>query len=795
MSNIAVLIGLGSPDLGLLAANYVGYWLVGAAMLSVGMVASFLTGNLTVAFILAVGFNAPLVFAAYADVIHERETALIVRNFSIAERFADFGRGVISLSGVVYFASIVVLMLYVSMVLIRRRYWAGQRSSGPMSVHFVIRTVALAAVAVGINTVSGRFDRRLDITSEKLSSLSPETRALLDGLETKRPVFVEAYISPEVPELYVQSRLNLLAMLREVDSIAGDRVVVRVNPTEVFSENAQRAEEQFGIIPRSVQSTGGGKFAVEEIFLGAVFLSGLDKVVVPFFDRGIPVEYEVVRSITTVAQESRQRVGVVTTDARLFGGFDMQTMSSRPPEQIINELNKQYDTDQVNAAAPITGDYDALLVVQPSSLPAAQLDNLIDAVQRGIPTAIFEDPFPIQDPRVAATSQPRVPPGGNNPFMNRQPPEPKGDISRLWNALNVEFSSLEIAWCEYNPFPKLPGLHPEMIFIGHGSGATEPFNLGSPITSGLQQMMLMFAGYLRPRIGSTFQFTPLLTTGTQTGVVSMDEMIQRTIFGAGGLNANRRHRPTRQQYTLAARIVGPAPASEPTEPPGAEDETAAAPRPVNVVLAGDIDMLYSAFFILRERGGGPDEELNLNFDNVTFVLNVLDDLSGDDRFMEIRKRRPVHRTLTAVERRTQGIVDLAAQQSEVFRNDFDRKQAEQRGKFEEDIQRLQQREGIDLQQMALEVQAALQANERRLEAIVERLERDRDEQIQKTERDLALEIRSVQDGFKFVAVAAPPILPLVLAVAVFGRRRRMEKIGVPKQRRRGERDQGHAGDE
>jgi ABC-2 type transport system permease protein len=754
-------------------------------MLSVGMVASFLTANLTVAFILAVAFNAPLVFAAFADVIHGREAALIIKSFSVAQRFSDFGRGVISLSGVVYFASIVVLMLYVSIVLIRRRHWAGKRAAVPMSIHYTVRVLALIAIAVGVNTVCGRFDRRIDITSEQLSSLSPKTRALLDGLDSQRPVFIEAYISPQVPESYVQTRLNLLSMLREVDSIAGDQVVVRVNPTEVFSENAQQAEEQFGIRARSVQSTGGGKFAVEDMFLGAAFMCGLDKVVVPFFDRGIPVEYEVVRSIITVAQESRLRIGVVTTDARLFGGFDMQTMSSRPAEQIINELNKQYDTDKVNAASPIPDDYDALLVVQPSSLPQNQLDNLIAAVQRGVPTAIFEDPFPIRDPQVAATSQPRVPPGGNNPFMQRQPPEPKGNIGGLWHALGVEFSDREIVRDDYNPFPKLPELPPEMVFVAGGSGAPEPFNEASPITSGLQQMLLMFPGFVQPRIGGNVQFTPLLQTGTQTGVVSFDEMVQRTMFGPGGLNPNRRHRLTRQQYTLAARIHGPEPTTEAPE----------ASAGVNAVLATDIDMLYSVFFVLRERGSGPDEEIDMNFDNVSFVLNVLDELSGDDRYIEIRKRRPAHRTLTTVEDRTRGIIELAAQDTDRFKAEFEQKQAEQRQKFDADIQALQQREGIDLQQMALEVQAAMRANERRLEAIVERLGRERDQQLQKTERELALEIRKVQDGFKFVAVAAPPILPLVLAVVVFGRRRRMEKIGVPQQRMRGGRKHGQTTDE
>ena len=45
---------------------------------------------------------------------------------------------------------------------------------------------------------------------------------------------------------------------------------------------------------------------------------------IPFIDKGIPIEYELVRSICTVAQQERKKLGVVKTDVPLFGGFSMQ---------------------------------------------------------------------------------------------------------------------------------------------------------------------------------------------------------------------------------------------------------------------------------------------------------------------------------------------------------------------------------------------------------------------------------------------------------------------------------------
>ena len=48
--------------------------------------------------------------------------------------------------------------------------------------------------------------------------------------------------------------------------------------------------------------------------------------------------------------------------------------------------------------------------------------------------------------------------------------------------------------------------------------------------------------------------------------------------------------------------------------------------------------------MVRAAGRDTEAPVTFDFDNVTFVLNALDELAGDDRFIPIRSRRPRHRT-------------------------------------------------------------------------------------------------------------------------------------------------------
>ena len=58
-----------------------------------------------------------------ADVRHQ------IEDWSVPAQFQDFGSGVIALSGLFYFVALTVAMLYLNMVLLGRRHWAGGEAS------------------------------------------------------------------------------------------------------------------------------------------------------------------------------------------------------------------------------------------------------------------------------------------------------------------------------------------------------------------------------------------------------------------------------------------------------------------------------------------------------------------------------------------------------------------------------------------------------------------------------------------------------------------------------------------
>jgi ABC-2 type transport system permease protein len=770
LTHVVILRYLGEPDYGIVASTFFGYWLMGVLMIAIGLVASMLSSNATVAFILGALFCAVPVLIWMVGTAFDSGWRRSLEFLSIPAQFHDFGTGVIPVAGLFYFVTLAAAMLYLNMILIGRRQWAGGQRSQGLAAHSAVRVVALVAALVGLDALVTKAGWRLDNSSEKLFTLSAESKAIIGQIPADKPVYVQAYYSPEVPREYVEAKANLLGLLREYAAIGGDRVRLNLIETEPFSTAAREAQKRFGIEPKRVVTTEVARQSSADVFLGVAFTSGLEEVVVPFFDPGLPTEYELTRSIRVVSKSGRKKVGILGTDAKMLGGFDFRSMGQDTEWPFVTELKKQYEVSSVALDSPIPANLDVLLVAQPSSMTQKQIDTLVAYVREGHPTLLFHDPLPMVNPSLAP-EVPKQAPGG--PFGGGQPPEPKGSLQALFDLLGIDAPGDEIVWNRYNPLLNMPELPYEFVFVGKGSGGADAFNSAEPASSGLQEMVLMFPGLVRPK-GSTPVFTPLLRVGGIGGTLPFSEVVQQSFMGISGINPNRRHLPSNMEYTLAARIQGkPADDARPADDPARKDAAKPAAPEVKVILIGDLDLVSEQFFEIRRR-----KVENLDFDNIPFVLNCVDVLAGDDAYIALRKRRAQHRTLARLEEQTREFIKQSQKEAKQAEDDAKDALDKAQKSLDAKVAKIRDDKELDDRTKEIKLQTVERVENRRLDVEKAAIEDDKRRKVQESKGMMEQSIRAIENRVRVGAILAAPLPALLLAGFIFGRRAGKENQGA-----------------
>ena len=746
-----------------MAATYFGYFIAGGALIAVGLVGSAVTGNLTLAFIVSSILCGLVVsFGGLGDLIPSTSAGRAAHFVSFSERFGDFGRGVVALENVGYFVGLAAIGLWANVFVINKRHWAGSRGSAARSALAVVRAAAWLVAAGAMVVLLSRAGARADTTQERLWSLSPETVKIVDQIDPNRPVLITAYVSPEVPTAFVQTRDTLLGLLRDLEGRSGGRVITRVLDTEPFSDNAREAKKNFGIEPQTIPpSPEDTEPRAREVFLGVAFTCGPEQTVVPFLSKGVPVEYEFARSIRTVTATNRKKVGILETDAQLFGEFNYQTFQPGRDWPIVDELRKQYEVTRVAKGQPVPADINVLLVAQPSSLTDADLTHVTDYVKAGRPALIFEDPLCLNNPPLS-TSEPR---GGGNPMQRRQPNEaPKANLKPLYAALGIDVPANRIAGDVFNPRPQFADIPPEFCFIAKANGSADAFNESQALTSGLQEAVLMCAAPITivtpPPPG--VNVVPLLKTGTRSFTVDYAQMLERTPFGVRGLNSNRRAVASPAPLVLGVRITS----SGDTKGP-------------NAIFFSDIDCISEMFFRIREQGFS-----DLEFDNVTLVLNAVDTLAGEESLVDLRKHRRQHRTLERLDEARSGEQkdQVAAVEAASAKADAELQRA--KDNLNAKVKEIEQNNELDENTKAMMVASVRDTEQRRLDVQTASINDAKSSEINDARAKAKQRIDKVQMNIRLAAVLLPPIPALLLAGVVFANRRRQELSGVARDRLR-----------
>ena len=182
-----------------LAETYVGilgFWLYGLATIAIGTFVSSLTESQVISAVVSFG----LIFVGYmmssiCSVISSSGNLLtkILGCYDLYTPLDDFFNGTLSVTGIVYYLSVIALALFLTEQMIQKRRWTISRNMISTSVFSTGMIAIVVALTVVVNLIASALPEtytQIDATSQKLYSITKDTEKYLDNLKDDVTLYV-----------------------------------------------------------------------------------------------------------------------------------------------------------------------------------------------------------------------------------------------------------------------------------------------------------------------------------------------------------------------------------------------------------------------------------------------------------------------------------------------------------------------------------------------------------------------------------------------------------------------------
>ena len=246
---------IGSLDWGPVIGAYLATLLLAATYLAIGLFISARTDNPIIALIgstlicsLFYLIGSPTLTAFFGHSSGE-----LLRLLGSGARFASITRGVIDLRDLIYYLSLTVIFLMLTVDSLERLRWANApintRQHRRWSLVITLAITNLLAVNFWLQPIN---TARLDLTAGRLYSLSETTRNYLDQLQ--EPLLIRGYFSAQTHPLLAPLVPQLRDLLEEFAVAGKGRVRVEIIDPQQSPELEREAGEQYGIHPVAFQT-------------------------------------------------------------------------------------------------------------------------------------------------------------------------------------------------------------------------------------------------------------------------------------------------------------------------------------------------------------------------------------------------------------------------------------------------------------------------------------------------------------------------------------------------------------
>ncbi len=431
--------------------------------------------------------------------------------------------------------------------------WIMDRKGGWIALG-AIAVVLFFAANASVTNVAGM---RVDLTEDRLYTLSPGTRSILGKLE--KPVSLTLYYSDALgltAPVYGNYASRVKDMLSVFESAGAGKVMLEIKEPKPFSEVEDKAVE-LGMQGVPLDQTG------EKVYFGLVAEADGKQRSIPFMqiERENFLEYDVASLIYRLGTGGKTVVAVFT-DRPLFGDLQMQ-MRGIPtqPYSVVQQMQDQFDVRQIFSLADIWKEKpDVLMLVHPGDLDDEDYYNLDQYMLRGGKALVFVDPFN----ESAAARQRGI------------PQSIASDLKRLLDHWGVEIVKDRVAGDRRFAPMVNAGNQQQVIpapFLTWMNVKREGLSATDAVTSNINQLNIRSAGVLRNKKDAALRFEPLITTTQESQAVDLKFLQQAR---PEILKIIESFKPSGEKLVVAARLSGKASTLFPDGPPQKKEEKSGA---------------------------------------------------------------------------------------------------------------------------------------------------------------------------------------------------------------------------
>ena len=488
-------------------------------------------------------------------------------------------------------------------------------------------TISMVVLYLSLNMVANLLLNkwRFDFTEESLHTISKGTISVLQKIE--EPIHIKVYFSNKLGEMSVQYKdfyTRLKTFLENYRRLSDGQITLEFFTPEPYSKTEDDA------LLDGLQAVSVSGFS-EQVYFGLVATNSIDqKELIGFFDlkREPFLEYDLSLLIHKLSQQEATKIGVISGWNGFAQSLIYQQLQSLSEVSLLPTGAKEIDPT-----------ISTLVVIKPATLSDRTLMAIEQFALKGGNVLLFVDPLVENDKNIR----------DSNPQS----------VTKLLKAWGVDYNPNEVAsdlnyalTVSSNTAQGVKSFaHPTWLEL-----SPPLFAKDSIIMAKLEKITLATSGFLKPvsvestegdKTSDGNRFIPLIQTSDQAlpqpvfklRFLSLDTIRELQSKGKERLTLSA-HISTHGVKTIFTDGVLDEESNQTIKP-----QIIQAKEPLNAIIVADVDMLMDHLWARSNNFLGQAIVIPVA-DNGRLFNNAVENLSGNDAFINLRSRGQISREFT-----------------------------------------------------------------------------------------------------------------------------------------------------